>query len=150
MALLKNPSEICTMIVDKLKAETATLGVPVKDIYYGDRDAFTDYPAIAVEVIDNPVEVKPPSYRGKYRFAAYIMVYFGQYSDAENVKKEADEFGELVRDVLNEDPQWKDIGGNQQLIAAWVTRLEPGYARRGSRVFATRITWEALSQAPLN
>ena len=149
MALLKNPSDICQMIVDKLKANAVTLGVAAVDVYYGDRDAFTDYPAIAVEIVDSTVDVMP-GYRGKYRFAAYVMVYHGKYSDAEALKKAADIFGERVRDVLNSDPQWKDVSLNQQLISAWVTRLEPGYARRGSLVYATRITWEALSQAPLN
>lgn len=148
MTLLKWPSEVAQMLVDDLKAGAATLGIAEQDVYYGDRTNIIDFPAIAVEVFDRPVVVRFTR-RTEVKFAAYVMAYFARYEDNETLRKAADEFSEKVVEYLNRDPQWKDVSDEQRLIWGWVTRLEPGYAKRGSVVYAARITWEAGSQAPL-
>ena len=148
MALLAWPSEVGTMLQTGLSTGLIPYGFAANDVYYGDRDP-VKFPAVTIEVADMPIDVR---YVGRTvrRFAAYLMVYYGKYTDAEATRLAADQTAENVCKVLNLDPQWHDGGGNQRLIKAWVTRLQPGYARRDNAIlYVARITWEAESQAPL-
>jgi hypothetical protein len=148
MALLAWPSEVGQMLQSGLATSLIPYGFAANDVYYGDRDP-TKFPAVTIEVVDMPIDVRFTS-RTVRKFAAYLMVYYGRYADAEATRLAADIQAENVCKVLNADPQWKDSGGNQRLIKGWVTRLQPGYAKRNNAIlYAARITWEAESQAPL-
>jgi hypothetical protein len=153
MALIKTNSEAALMIQTKLIADTPDIPSPPSlgpvDVLYGDRDSLAHLPAITIEMVDKKSNVTP-FLVDKASYAAYIMVYYGRRGDPEASRLAADQFAEEVVKILNEDPQWPDGVGAQRLIKGWVTRLEPGYARRGGdNIYAARITWEALSQAPL-
>lgn len=136
------------MICDKLSVDLNPYGFDPDDVYYGDRMP-TKFPAVTVEVVDVQYNVRFTA-RTEYNFAAYLMVYYGRYADAEATRLAADVKAEQVKDVMNSDIQWKDGGGNQRLIKGWVTRLQPGYATRNKTLlYVARITWEAMSLAPL-
>lgn len=148
MALLAWPSEVGTMLQTSLATTLIPYGFAANDVYYGDRNP-TKYPAVTIEVADMPIDVRYTS-RTVRRFVAYLMVYYGKYSDASATRLAADQIAENVCRALNIDPQWRDVGGNQRLIKAWVTRLQPGYAKRDNAIlYVSRVTWEAESQAPL-
>lgn len=148
MALLKWPSEVAQMLVDGLVAGLPAYGFDTDSVYYGDRMP-TKFPAVTVEVADNPIEVRYVT-RTVRNFAAYLMVYHGRYNAAETTRKAADVNAENVAKVLNVDPQWKDSLGQQRLVYSWVTRIQPGYAKRDNAIlYVARLTWEAQSQAPL-
>lgn len=148
MALLSEPSEIGQMIVDKLQVDLVPVGFQAEDVYYGDRDP-VNFPAVTVEVVDKQIRVRNLG-RTELQFAAYLLVYYGRYDPAETARKQSDQKAEQVVDVMNSDYQWRDGSGNQRLIKAWCTRLEPGYATRNRSVlYVSRITWEAMSMAPL-
>lgn len=151
-ALLKWPSEVGTMIVDRLNVDLPAL--PGDDfrsdsVCYGDRNP-PWFPFVTVEVVDLQIDVRFVS-RTNRNFAAYLMVYYGKYGDQEATRVAADQCAETVCDTLNAaGPQWPNGLGSQRLVKSWVTRLQPGYARRDNALmYVSRITWEALSQSPL-
>lgn len=149
MALLVWPSEVGTMLKTELSTKLVPYGFDPDSVSYGDGDP-VKFPSVSIEVADNKIEVTQIS-RAQREFAAYLMVYYGRYDAQQPARLAADQQAENVCRVLNQDFQWKDSGGNQRLIRAWVTRLQPGYAiLNRTRVYAARITWEALSQAPLH
>lgn len=149
MALLVWPSEIGTMLKTELSTRLVPYGFDSDAVYYGDVDP-VKFPTVTLEVADNKIDVKNLA-RAEREFAVYLMVYYGRYSPQESARLAADQLAEDVCAVLNQDFQWKDSGGNQRVIRGWTTRLQPGYAiRQNSRLYAARITWEALSQAPLH
>lgn len=149
MALLVWPSEVGTMLKNELSTRLIPYGFDSDAVYYGDVDP-VKFPTVTLEVADNKIEVGNIQL-AKREFAVYLMVYYGRYSPQESARLAADQLAENVCRVLNTDFQWKDSGGNQRIIRGWTTRLQPGYAiRTNSRLYAARITWEALSQAPLH
>lgn len=148
MALLVWPSEVGTMLKDELSVRLVPYGFDPDAVYYGDVDP-VKFPTVTLEVADNLIDVKNIA-RAERRFAVYLMVYYGRYDPQEAARLAADQLAENVCRALNTDFQWHDSNGNQRVIKGWTTRLQPGYAiLNRSRVYAARITWEALSQAPL-
>jgi hypothetical protein len=134
---MSDQAAIVQAVVDLLKAETS-LGL--KAVYYGDQGGIPETPSAAVELGDKTRAYTQTGLQTTALIEVHVVIYHGQVTDVQVIKKELDEYAQVVEDLLHED---NTLGG--LVISGLVTTVEPGVvvvAR--SQFYAHRLVWQGL------
>ena len=134
---MSDMSVITQAIVDLLK-DDASLGL--KAVYYGDQSGIPLIPSATVELSSKTREYNQTGLQTNVVPEVAIIIYHGLMADVQTIKKELDQFVQLVEDKLHVD---NTLGG--LVISGIVTSVEPGASQVGNALFyAHRLTWEAM------
>lgn len=126
-------------VVDLLEADQS-LGL--QKVWYGDQDRVPFTPCAAVESGGTESAPPSPTYWTQHELTIYVMVYFAKITSQSELKKEADQYGEKVKDAIHRN---KNLNG--LVVHGNVTAVEPGIARRGgAKLRATRLTVRYISK----
>jgi hypothetical protein len=143
MALTLNVTDVTQAVVDLLVANPS-LGA--KEILYGDIDRVPKTPCITVESGQVESDWPPsPGFWTQHNINIFVMCYFCKVTEQAQLKKQADEFAEAVRDVIHSNKTLNDL-----VIHGNVVNFEPGIARRGGAKLRTnRLTIKYISKTRL-
>lgn len=137
--LTHNIVDITQAVVDLLEANQS-LGL--KKVWYGDQDRIPFTPCAAVESGGTESAVTATGFWTAHEVTIYVMVYFAKITSQSELKKEADQYAELVRNAIHTN---KSLNG--LVIHGNVMTMEPGIARRaGAKLRATRLTVRYLTK----
>ena len=133
-------SYMVTMFEDDI-----TIGL--KGVSYGDQEKIPQTPWLAVEPGPMDSVTEGASNRQKHTLTMYLILYLARVQSKQVTRSEIDAMIKKVVEVLHSDTQLGVLPDNL-VIQSWVTRREPGYARKGGALLnAARITWPGLSRS---
>ena len=134
---MSDMSVITQAIVDLLKGDS-TLGL--KEVYYGDQGGIPLTPSATVELGNKTRAYNAIGIQTNVVPEIHIVIYHGLVADVQKIKKDLDQFVQLVENKLHVD---NTLGG--LVISGIVTSVEPGVAVVGkTQFYAHRMTWEAI------
>jgi hypothetical protein len=140
--LTKNLTDITQAVVDLLEADQS-LGL--KKVWYGDQDRVPFTPCATVESGPMESQLTATGFFTTHEVTIYVMLYFAKITSQSELKKEADEWAEKVRDTIHKNKTLNGI-----VIHGNVTLIEPGIARRGgAKLRGTRMTVRYLSRTQI-
>ena len=134
---MSDQAAIVQAIVDLLVANTQ-LGLEA--VYYGDQSGIPLTPSAAVELGTKERAYNQTGLQTNVVVEVHVIIYHGQVTDAQIIKKALDEYAQTVEDVLHLD---NTLGG--LVISGLVASVEPGVAVVArSQFYAHRLVWQGM------
>ncbi len=134
---MSDMSVVTQAIVDLLKGDP---DLKMEEVYYGDQGGIPLTPSATVELGNKDRAYNQTGLMTNVVVQIHIVIYHGLLADVQAIKKDLDQFVQLVEDKLHLD---NTLGG--LVISGLVSSVEPGVAIIGNAQFyAHRMTWEAI------
>jgi len=132
--------DVTQYLVDLVTANQDDLGLLT--VYYGAQEIIPKFPSAELESIFKSRTLYA-THQYELIFRVGILVLIEPITTSTEKRKEAEQFGEAVQDVIDAD---RKFGG--KLINSFITRIEPGRVLRANRPMmrAVQLTWEGLSR----
>jgi hypothetical protein len=153
MPLTDKLSVITQALVDKIKANAVTLGIPDvpgaaspgadPSVFYGDQVMIPVTPTVCVDPVTRQRDLSETGYQTTVDLSLFVIIYHGKVQDIQDNLKECLQFSEAVEALLHSD---KQLGG--LVVSGYVAVVDMGITVRGrSLMRASRLTWRGLSKS---
>lgn len=120
----------------------------LEEVYYGDQNLIGNTPSVAVEPGPFSRTLEGGGVGGKGRTenitTVFFLIYIARLDGKQDLRRELDVLSESIVDKLHED---MTAGGS--VIHGYVTAIDPGYAKRGSLMLASRLTWRGINKSQI-